>query len=106
MGVGGNAVDTLLVKGDADDLACGRKRGQVAVVAAAAVAQACAGAVEGHERTGAIFAVPLIYLTALFSLPCTPLLNIEKLINTFNFFILSILPQALHQFNVFIEIVL
>ena len=50
MGVGGNVVDTLLVKGDADDLACGRERGQVAVIAAAAVAQARAGAVECYER--------------------------------------------------------
>ena len=50
MGVGGNVVDTLLVKGDADDLTCGRERGQVAVIAAAAIAQACAGAVEGYER--------------------------------------------------------
>ena len=50
MSVGGNAVDTLLVKGDADDLACGREHGQVAVVATAAVAQARAGLVEGHER--------------------------------------------------------
>ena len=49
MGVGGNVVDTLLVKGDADDLTCGREHGQVAVVAASAVAQARAGAVEGYE---------------------------------------------------------
>ena len=40
VGVGGNVVDTLLVKGDADDLTCGRERGQVAIIAAAAVAQA------------------------------------------------------------------
>lgn len=27
VGIGGDVVDALLVKGDADDLACGRKRG-------------------------------------------------------------------------------
>ena len=50
MDIGGNVIDTLLVKGDTDDLACGREHGQVAVVAAAAVAQARAGVVEGYER--------------------------------------------------------
>lgn len=48
--VGGDVVDALFVKGDADDLTCGREHGQVTVVAAAAVAQARAGLVEGHER--------------------------------------------------------
>lgn len=48
--VGGDVVDALFVKGDADDVACGRNSGQVAVVATAAVAQTRAGAVEGYER--------------------------------------------------------
>lgn len=38
VGVGGNVADALFVKGDADDLTYGREHGQVAVIAAAAVA--------------------------------------------------------------------
>ena len=50
MGIGGDVVDALFVEGDADDLTYGREHGQVAVIAAAAVAQARAGLIEGHER--------------------------------------------------------